>query len=77
VVDPVGSRTDLAAVLRRLATDAQFSADVVADPTSALARYQLSGNDLAALALWLDQPLPGRGLDALFDPDTNDPPPRP
>ena len=76
VPDPLVNRTDLASVLRRLATDDQFAAAVAADPAAALARYTLTGNDLAALALWVDQPAAGAGIDALFDrdADADDPP---
>lgn len=71
VPDSHDTRTDLASVLRRLATDDEFAAAVAADPAAALALYRLTGNDLAALALWVDQPAAGTGIDALFDHDAD------
>lgn len=46
---------DLAAVLRRLATDEAFVAAVTEDPRTALAAYALSASDLSALALWMER----------------------
>lgn len=71
VTDPDGVRSDLAPVLRRLATEPRFVAAVTLDPSAALAGYTLTGDDLAALALWLDQPAIGGGLDSLFDGDAD------
>ena len=71
VADPLDTRSDLASVLRRLATEPPFVAAVTADPAAALAGYTLTGDDLAALALWLDQPATGEGFDALFDDDSD------
>lgn len=73
VTERPASGSDLATVLRRLAVDARFAAAVVEDPATALARYQLSGNDLSALALWLDQPVGGDGIDSLFNGDRDRP----
>jgi hypothetical protein len=67
MVDPPLAPGGLAAVLRRVATDQCFADAVTADPASALARYDLSAADLSALAMWLDRPAPGVGIDALFD----------
>ena len=71
VADPRDTHSDLASVLRRLATEPLFGAAVTADPTAALSGYTLTGDDLAALALWLDQPATGEGLNALFDGDSD------
>jgi hypothetical protein len=73
VADAPDTRSDLASVLRRLATEPRFVAAVTADPTAALASYTLTGDDLAALALWLDQPATGEGFDALFEGDARPP----
>lgn len=59
--------TDLAVVLRRLALDPEFLAAVVDDPLAALGPHELSADDLAALALWLDRRHPGHGVRTLFD----------
>ncbi len=63
-------RDGLAEVLRRAALDNAFAAAIVADPASALADYDLSAADLSALALWLEHPPSGGGLDDLFDSST-------
>lgn len=59
-------RAGLAAVVRRIATDEAFAAALVADPAAELAGYDLTADDLAALALLLEQPKVGPGLHGLF-----------
>ncbi len=58
---------DLAAALRRLATDDEFRSRVQTDPGNALAAYDLSGDDLAALALWLVERPQQPGVHSLFE----------
>jgi hypothetical protein len=53
--------------MRRLVIDPVFASDVRTTPISALAEFDLSADELAALALWLDQPMSGDGFVALFD----------
>lgn len=59
--------SDLATVLRRLALEPGFLAAVLDDPRSALAPHRLSGEDLAALALWLDRRHPAHEVRDLFE----------
>jgi hypothetical protein len=59
-------RAGLAAVVRRIATDEAFAAALRADPAAHLAEYDLSADDLAALALLLEPPPTGPGLHGIF-----------
>jgi hypothetical protein len=67
MVDRSGRRNGLASVLRRLVVDPAFVIDVRTAPVATLAGYDLTADELAALALLLDQPESGDGFDALFD----------
>jgi hypothetical protein len=63
-----GRSGGLAVVLRRLAVDPPFAAAVDRDPADALAAYRLSGEDLAALSLWLEAGRrTGDGIGSLFE----------
>lgn len=62
------SRSDLAAVLRRIAVEPGFAADVRSAPRRALDGYHLSGDEIGALAMWLEQRADGLGMTALFEP---------
>jgi hypothetical protein len=72
MVDRSSHRSGLASVLRRLVVDPAFAIEVRTTPIPTLAEYDLSADELAALALWLDQPEPGDGFDALFDERSDD-----
>lgn len=72
MVDPSSRGSGLASVLRRLVTDPAFVIDVRTTPIPTLAQYDLTADELAALALWLDQPESGGGFDALFDGSADD-----
>ncbi len=56
----------LVAVVRRLAVDQAFVTEVREHPLDALAQYDLSGPELAALSLLLEGGGAGVGLDAVF-----------
>lgn len=71
MVDPQNRHSALASVLRRLVVDPAFAVDVRTKPIAALAAYDLTADELAALALWLDQPESGDGFAALFDVGTD------
>ena len=58
--------------MRRLVVDPAFVVDVRATPIGTLGEYDLTADELAALALWLDRPESGGGFDALFDGSADD-----
>jgi hypothetical protein len=60
---------DLDEVLERLGSEPTFAAALAAEPTAALAGYDLGADDLAVIADCLDGSRPRRG--------SNDPPVRP
>lgn len=71
MADPPNRHRGLSSVLRRLVVDPAFASDVRTAAISALAEYDLAADELAALALLLDQPESGEGVVAFFDGSTD------